>query len=189
MAHVHPLELWAAGYLHSHPDAGLSEIMKAGEEERQEVYTWLFKTHWKNAQDIRIRTLLEVEAFSGIHDAWKKLGYPFDSLVPSYATAIGSSADRPAALAELAGIILNNGMRYPSFRIQELHFAENTPYETIMKQQTGEGEKVLPPEIASVVREAMIGVVEKGATHSISQAFVGFNRKSCSYRREDRHRR
>lgn len=178
MAHVHPLELWTAGYLHSHPDAGLSEIMKAGEEERQEVYTWLFKTHWKNAQDIRIRTLLEVEAFSGIHEAWKKLGYPFDSLVPSYATAIGSSADRPAALAELAGIILNNGMRYPSFRIQELHFAENTPYETVMKQQTGEGEKVLPPEIASVVREAMIGVVDKGTAHSISQAFVGLDGKA-----------
>jgi membrane peptidoglycan carboxypeptidase len=178
MAHVHPLELWTAAYLRRHPDASFSEITKAGEKERQEVYTWLFNTHWKNAQDIRIRTLLEVEAFSEIHRAWKKLGYPFASLVPSYATSIGSSADRPAALAELVGIILNNGMRYSSSRIQELHFAENTPYETIMKQQTGEGEKVLPPEIASVVREAMIGVVDKGTAHSISQAFVGLDGKA-----------
>ena len=135
------LELWTAAYLRRHPDASLSDISESWRKERQEVYTWLFNTHWKNAQDIRIRTLLEVEAFAEVHNAWKKLGYPFYSLVPSYATAIGSSADRPAALAELAGIILNNGMRYPSFRIQELHFAENTPYETVMKQQTGEGER------------------------------------------------
>ena len=178
IAHIHPLELWTAAYLRRHPDATLSNIAKAGEKERQEVYTWLFNTHWKNAQDIRIRTLLEVEAFAEVHNAWKKLGYPFDSLVPSYATAIGSSADRPAALAELAGIILNSGIRYPSSRIQELHFAENTPYESVMKQRTGEGKKVLPPEIASIVREAMRGVVDKGTAHSISQAFVGLDGKA-----------
>ena len=34
------------------------------------------------------------------------MGYPFASLTPSLATAIGSSGDRPAALAELMGIIL-----------------------------------------------------------------------------------
>jgi membrane peptidoglycan carboxypeptidase len=172
IAHVHPLELWTAAYLRLHPDAGISEVTKAGKQERLEVYAWLFNTHWKNAQDIRIRTLLEVEAFSDIHNAWKKLGYPFASLVPSYATAIGSSADRPAALAELAGIILNNGIRYPSSRIHELHFAENTPYETLMKQKTGEGERVLSPGVASAVKEAMIGVVEKGTAHSVSQAFI-----------------
>ena len=173
IARVHPLELWTVAYLRSHHDAGLSEIMKASEKERQEVYTWLFKTHWKNAQDLRIRTLLEVEAFSEIHHAWKNLGYPFDYLVPSYATAIGSSADRPAALAGLVGIILNNGVLYPSLRIQELHFAENTPYETLLKQTVGTGEKVLLPEIASVVREAMTGVVEKGTAHSVHKAFTG----------------
>jgi len=173
VAHVHPLELWTASYLRLHPDAGISEVIKAGEKERQEVYAWLFNAHRKNAQDIRIRTLLEVEAFSDIHNAWKKLGYPFASLVPSYATAIGSSADRPAALAELAGIILNGGIRYPSSRIHELHFAENTPYETLMKEKTGRGERVLFPEVASAVKEAMIGVVEKGTAHAVSQAFVG----------------
>ena len=173
IARIHPLELWTAAYLRLHPDAGISEVIKAGEKERQEVYAWLFNAHKKNAQDIRIRTLLEVEAFSDIHNAWKKLGYPFASLVPSYATAIGSSADRPAALAELAGIILNGGIRYPSSRIHELHFAEDTPYETLMQQNTGRAERVLSPEVASAVKEAMIGVVEKGTAHSVSQAFVG----------------
>ena len=39
-----------------------------------------------------------------IQRAWQKLGYPFEALTPSYATAIGASGDRPSALAELMGI-------------------------------------------------------------------------------------
>jgi len=178
IAHVHPLELWTVAFLRNHPDINRYKIIEASKNERQEVYTWLFKTHWKNAQDIRIRTLLEVEAFSEVHRAWKNLAYPFDSLVPSYATAIGSSADRPGALAELVGIILNNGVLYPSQRIQELHFAKDTPYETIIKRQTEEGERVLLPEIAYAIKDAMIGVVEKGTAHSVHQAFTGAGGKT-----------
>lgn len=55
------------------------------------------------------------------------MGYPFDHLVPSLATAIGSSGDRPAALSELVGIIQNDGVRLPTLRIDTLHFAANTP--------------------------------------------------------------
>ena len=58
------------------------------------------------------------------------MGYPFDSLVPSYATTLGASADRPAALAEMMGIIVNGGVRKPIERIDSLHFAKGTPYET-----------------------------------------------------------
>jgi hypothetical protein len=90
IARLHPLELWLVAYLQSHPAAGRSEVIRASANERQEIYRWLFKTHRKNAQDIRIRTLLEVEAFLEIHRVWKRHGYPFASLVPSYATAIGS---------------------------------------------------------------------------------------------------
>ncbi len=54
--------------------------------------------------------MLEIEAFLDIHQRWQKVGYPFDHLVPSLATAIGSSGDRPAALAELIGTILNDGV-------------------------------------------------------------------------------
>ncbi len=171
-SHIHPLELWTAAYMYNHPDTSLSELIKVSENELREVYTWLFKTPWKNAQDIRIKTILELEAFSEIHRAWKNLRYPFDSLVPSYATAIGSSADRPEALSELAGIILNNGMWYPSRRIQELHFAKDTPYETILRQQPAQGERVLLPEVADAIKEAMIGVVENGTAHSIHRAFT-----------------
>ena len=172
IARIHPLELWLVAYLRSHPAAGRSEVIRASANERQEIYRWLFKTHRKNAQDIRIRTLLEVEAFLEIHRVWKRLGYPFDSLVPSYATAIGSSADRPASLAELVGIILNRGVRYPVARIDELHFASGTPYETLLRRKEFEGQRVLSPEIASVVRSALIDVAEKGTAQQIRGAFI-----------------
>ena len=48
------------------------------------------------------------------------------------ARAIGSSGDRPDALADLMGIILNDGVRLPNVDLQRLHFAADTPYETDM---------------------------------------------------------
>ena len=173
IARIHPLELWLVAYLRAHPAAGRSEIVEASTNERQEVYRWLFKTHRKNAQDIRIRSLLEVEAFLEILKVWKRLGYPFESLVPSYATAIGSSADRPASLTELVGIIMNDGIKYPVVRINELHFASGTPYETLLKRREIKGERVLPPEICTVVRRALIDVAEKGTAQQIRGSFIG----------------
>ncbi len=172
IARIHPLELWTAEYLLNHPDAKIEEVMSASKNERQEVYSWLFKTNRKHAQDIRIRTLIEVEAFQEIHRMWKRLGYPFDYLTPSLATAIGSSGDRPAALAELVGIIQNNGVRYPSTRVERLHFAKDTPYETIMVISKSEGEQVIAPEIAEVVKSALINVVENGTAKRLNKAFV-----------------
>ena len=130
---IHPLELWVVGYLRNHEKAGWKEVADASVKERQEVYSWLFNTHRKHAQDKRIAGLIEVEAFLKIHAQWKKMGYPFDSLVPSYATVLGASADRPAALAEMMGIIVNDGLRKPVQRIDSLHFAKGTPYETLVK--------------------------------------------------------
>lgn len=173
IARVHPLELWLIGYLHLHPAASVSEVIKAGAAQRQAVYNWLFKTHRKNKQDIRIRTLLEIEAFAEIHQAWKRLGYPFDSLVPSYATAIGSSADRPAALAELMGILVNNGRRLPMVRFTDYHFAAGTPYEAHLLLPASNGEQVLDPEVAAVARRAIIGVVEEGTARRLGHPFIG----------------
>lgn len=159
---IHPLELWLVGYLARHPGASRDEIIEASTEQRQEVYRWLFKSSRKNAQQRRIMTLLEIEAFTAIHRAWQRTGYPFSYLTPSYASAIGASGDRPAALAELMGILQNDGIRQPLIRFENLHFAENTPYETIMKRQTAQGQRVFAPEIARVARNALIGVVESG---------------------------
>src|SRR5262249_42718692 len=111
VARLHPLELWLVAYLAHHPYASLQQVMRASSEERQRVYRWLFKSGRKYAQDKRIQALLEIEAFVEIHHAWQRLGYPFETLTPSYASAIGASGDRPAALAELIGVLLNNGVQ------------------------------------------------------------------------------
>lgn len=171
LARVHPLELWLVGHLRHNPKAGLVQTIAASREQRQEVYAWLFKTHQKNAQDIRIRALLEVEAFVEIHRHWRRVGYPFESLVPSLATSIGVSGDRPAALAELIGIIVNDGVRYPTIRMEDLHFAAGTPYETSLKRTPAASEQVMKQEVAATLRRALAGVVESGTARRVKGAF------------------
>lgn len=171
IAKVHPLDLWLIGYLLNHPDAKFSDIVKASKFERQEVYSWLFKSRHKSARDSRIRTMLEIEAFLDIHQRWQKVGYPFDHLVPSLATAIGSSGDRPAALAELIGTILNDGVRMPTVRIDSLHFAANTPYETRLINDPDKGKRVMPSEVATAMREALSQVVDAGTAKRLAGSF------------------
>jgi membrane peptidoglycan carboxypeptidase len=101
------------------------------------------------------------------------MGYPFDSLVPSYATTLGASADRPIALAELMGILVNGGVRKPTQRIDSLHFAKDTPYETLVKRSPDtKGEQVLNPEVARAVVNAIQGVAQVGTAKRVKQAFV-----------------
>ncbi len=172
LAHVHPLELWLARYLTTRPDARFKDAVEASGAERIAVYDWLLKTMHRNAQDIRIRSLLEVEAFLEIHRRWKRLGYPFESLVPSLATAIGSSADRPAALAELMGIILNDGVRVPTVLIESMRFGTGTPYETVIERAPVKSERLFAPELAAVVRSVLIDVVEGGTASRLARAIV-----------------
>lgn len=173
LAHVHPLELWTVAYLRAHTGATQAEAVRDSRRERQEVYRWLFTTRDKAAQDSRIQIMVETEAFQEIHRMWQRLGYPFDSLVPSYATAIGSSADRPAALAELVGILNNNGVYAPARRISRLHFAAGTPYETVLAPHKEKAEQVMSPEVARFARQELRGVVEYGTAHRICGAFAG----------------
>ncbi len=171
IAKAHPLDLWLVGYLLQHPDAQFKDAVAASQFERQEVYGWLFKSRHKGARDSRIRTMMEVEAFLDIHQRWQRVGYPFDHLVPSLATAIGSSGDRPAALAELIGIIQNDGIRLPTLRIDSLHFAADTPYETRLANNPELGKRVLPSEVAAAMREALSQVVDGGTAKRVSGSF------------------
>nr|WP_314575149.1 transglycosylase domain-containing protein [uncultured Pseudomonas sp.] len=171
VARVHPLDLWLVGYLLQNPDAKFKDAVAASRFERQEVYSWLFKSRHKSARDSRIRTMLEIEAFLDIHQRWQRLGYPFDHLVPSLATAIGSSGDRPAALAELIGIIQNDGIRLPVLRIDSLHFAADTPYETKLTNNPELGRRVLQSEVATAMREALSQVVDAGTARRVSGSF------------------
>ncbi|MGL5287469.1 Membrane carboxypeptidase (penicillin-binding protein) [Aeromonas sp. RU39B] len=172
VARVHPLELWMLGYLKHADKPTFSDAVVASRDERQEVYGWLFKTRHRSARDSRIRTMLEVESFLDIHQRWQRLGYPFDHLVPSLATALGSSGDRPAALAELMGIIMNDGVRLPSIRIDRLAFGEGTPFQTEFLPRPAAGVRVLPSEVATALRGALSQVVEAGTARRISGAFT-----------------
>lgn len=162
LAGLHPLELWLVGYLQGHPEPSRAEVLAASGAERQAVMAWLIESERHGDQNTRIWTMLEQEAFERLHRGWKTLGYPFGALVPSYATSIGSSADRPDALAELVGIVVNEGYRRPTQRVGRLRFAEGTPYETNFVPVPPKAERVLAPEIAATLREALIDVVEQG---------------------------
>ncbi|RDB42046.1 penicillin-binding protein [Halomonas sp. DQ26W] len=172
IAKVHPLELWLLGYLLDYPEASFFDIAAASQQERQEVYDWLFRTRHRSARDVRIRTMLEVEAFLDIHQRWQRLGYPFEYLVPSLATAVGSSGDRPAALAELMGIILNDGVRLPTLRIDDLHFAADTPYETRFLHSDRLAQQVMESEVAATLRETLSSVVDGGTARRLQGSFT-----------------
>jgi len=91
--------------------------------------------------------------------------------VPTYATAIGSSSDRPVALAELVGILVNNGVRRPSVSLTDVHFAGGTPYETVLQRLPDPGQQVIAPEVARTVRRAMADVVEQGTARRLNGVF------------------
>jgi membrane peptidoglycan carboxypeptidase len=170
LARVHPLELWLVAYLRQNPDAELSKVLQASTSERQAVYGWLFKTQSRHAQDGRIRSLLELQAFLEIQRSWQRLGYPFTSVTPSLAAAIGSSGDRPAALAKLMGIIVNGGLSYPTVLIDRLDFAADTPYETSLTRSEVAGDQVMAPEVAAVVRRSLVEVVAQGTARGLNAA-------------------
>jgi membrane peptidoglycan carboxypeptidase len=162
LAGTHPLELWALRFRGENTSGTYSKAVLASESARKEAYAWLFKKSNLHAQNIRIRTILEQDAFQQILASWKRQGYPFDDIVPSYASALGSSGDNPAALAELAGIVLNDGVLKPSVRLRSLHFAKDTPYETLLDAKSAAPQRVFPLELAQVVKRAMYDVVENG---------------------------
>jgi membrane peptidoglycan carboxypeptidase len=168
---LHPLERWTLEHLRSHPRASLEDTLAASRDARREAYAWLFARTNKRAQDLRIAHQQELEAFAHIQRAWQRLGYPFESLTPSYATALGASGDRPAALAELMGIIANEGMRRPVMRLAALEFARHTPYETRLDYQAPAAHRVLPAEVARTVRRSLGDVVQDGTARRVSQSW------------------
>ncbi len=171
LARLHPLELWLADHLRRQPGASWDEVLAASAGERVAASEWLFRSRFRHAQDVRLAIVVEVAAFERIADEWRRLGYPFEQLAPSLATAIGSSADRPAALAELTGILLNDGVRRPVVRISELRFAAATPFETRLLLAPADGERVLPAEVAAAARQAMLRVVDSGTARRLRGAY------------------
>jgi membrane peptidoglycan carboxypeptidase len=168
----HPLEVWTAGELMHEPGTNWTALLERSAGARGEVSQWLLRRKTLGrAQRTRLRTYIERDAFARMTPYWQRLGFPFKRLVPSLATAIGSSSDRPAALAELMGIVVNDGKRLPMQRLTQLHFGEGTPYETVMVPDPKAGEQVMRPEVAQALRSALATVVEAGTARRLAGAF------------------
>jgi hypothetical protein len=172
VADVHPLKLWLALYLQTHPHANWDDIVKASPDAIQQAYAWLFKPGKTFQQNVRIRTMLEQQAFGLIWLDWRHQGYPFDRLVPSLGTALGASGDRPDALASLMGIIVNDGIRQPTVDLGHLEFADGTPYQTDLAAQPVP-RQVLNPLVAQTVRQALMRVVLKGTGGAVKDVYQG----------------
>ncbi len=160
---VNPLELFVVRYLLEYPEATLQEVMDASAEIRERSKPWMLWPDGEVHQRRRIRFGLEEDAFEGILQAWQAVGYPFNRMIPSYASALGASADRPTALAELMGTIQAGGVRRPMIRIEEVRFAEGTPYETHFAwKPAAEEHRVMSVEVAEVLQEALADVAKRG---------------------------
>lgn len=170
VAGIHPLELWMASYFQDHPDATWDQAVAASADVREQVYSWLFKGSLYK-QDERIKILLEQDGFERILEQWRTLGYPFTHLVPSLGTALGASGDRPDALADLMGIILNDGIKLPTGSIDQLQFAQGTPYETTLVRNTAPV-RVMAPEVAQTLRRVLMGVVDDGTASRLRGAYA-----------------
>ncbi|TAL94087.1 MAG: glycosyl transferase family 51 [Paraburkholderia sp.] len=172
IASVHPLELWTVNYLREHPAATLDQLQNASREVRLDTYSWLFKTRYHATQDRRIKRMVELRAYDAIGKSWQALGYPFANLTPSYAAAIGASGDRPAALAQLIGIVANDGDKVPTESIAQLDFAKGTPYETHFTRASVAPQAMVSPQIVNVVRELLSDVVQGGTARRLAQGMT-----------------
>lgn len=171
---LHPLELWTVRALRQTPNLRLPALLAQSRAARLEAYAWLLDSKKAGAQNRRLRTMLEQDAFQLVLAQWQRMGYPFQRIVPSLGTALGSSGDRPSALAEFMGILSAGGVRYPIQRITRLRFAQGTPYETIVRPGLAtQPERVLRAEVAQVARETLMGVVSRGTARRAQGAFGG----------------
>lgn len=162
IAGVHPIALWMLAYLRQHPNASEDDLRKASRDARLTSYAWLFKTRHHVTQDRRIRHMVELQAYDAIGKSWRALGYPFETITPSFAAAIGASGDRPDALAQLIGIIANDGKTHRAQSIDTLTFAAGTPFETHFGRAPSQGHQSISPEIATVARSLLRDVVLGG---------------------------
>src|SRR3954453_23291643 len=74
VAGVHPMELWLVRYLQDHLGASWEEVLDASAPVRQEAYAWLLNGN-RQAQNKRIRIILEKDAFNRLYDNWRAVGF------------------------------------------------------------------------------------------------------------------
>ena len=162
LTRLHPMAIWIAEQRIANPNLTWDQALQGSAQTRIDIYGWLLNSKNMNAQNNRIRTMLEEEAFTHIHGYWKRMGFPFDRMTPSLGSALGASGDTPAALATLAGIIQNDGMMRDATSFREVTLARGTPYELDFRRPTPPATRVLPAEAARIIHDTMLTVVDGG---------------------------
>lgn len=169
---MHPIELRILKQRWTKDSLTRKQALKTAQDNVDDYYVWLMEKISQGKQNKFVRIELETDAFEVIHKQWSDMGYPFDHLTPSLATALGASGDRPSSLANMMGILVNDGLSLPNQRLQAFRLAQGTPYEVHMSQKTfAPAKKVLDPEVAQVARMAAQVVVERGTARRASKLF------------------
>ncbi len=170
---VHPLELWVAEQLNQNSNLTLSAALASSRDARKASYEWLTVKGSLSRQNKAIMTMVERDVFAKeILPRWKAQGYPFDTMVPSLATALGSSGDRPTALAELIGALGNSGVLMPTRRVGELTIGKDTPYEISFVPAWVGAKRVISPEGAEVALAVLGKVVDGGTARRLRGSIV-----------------
>lgn len=176
LARTHPLALWTAQYLETYPQATWLDLLWDSRYARSESYLWLRQKAGSGRQERDLWTMLEREAFQKhILPSWKKQGFPFDSMIPTLASALGSSGDRPAALADLMGAIHNDGILLPTQRIEGMTFGRSTPFETRFELAGQGARRAMRVEVAHATQKAVRQVVEGGTARRLKGSLVKAN--------------
>lgn len=179
LARLHLSEAYICSNIFKDSEAKLSKILK--EDYTQEIlkadYYWLLHSKEDHKRHKRINIILEQKAFDLIYLKWKNLGYSMSHLVPSLATALGTSADKPASLAKLMGIVLNDGKLFSNEILSEISFAERTPFFTKFSYQSEPAQQVLPAIIAKTVKKALYRVVSDGTAIRLKKGLKIANNK------------
>jgi cell division protein FtsI/penicillin-binding protein 2 len=69
------------------------------------------------------------------------------------------------------GIILNDGQHRPVIRLEELRFAQSTPYHTVIKPSRQPADQVMPSPVAQALKTVLAGVVKQGTARRLAEAF------------------
>ena len=165
-------------------EENLIAFLKATEAERTASYEWLLAPRRKidpatgiaqikpgtmKGRNKRVFNELQKEAFEKhLYRDLVAMGYSFPPDNPSYAWVLGSAPNTMANLATFLNLIQHDGIKYPNRTIVKGEYAVGV--KTFYRQMlpaNSDGERVLPVEIAQVMKQVLEGTAENGTMTSI----------------------
>lgn len=171
VAGLHPIDMWLAAQLIDNTDTPFSDLRRGVVRMAPSVYDWLKESDNEFVKTRHVFTMLEQDAFIYLHKNWADKGFPFRRLIPSFASSIGVSGDTPKALANLMGVIENDGKRYKDVEFTNISLGKDTPYERNFICTTNDAEQVLDPQIAAIVKENLENIVQNGTARRAQNVF------------------